>query len=152
MPIFLIHILWFPFCTVSFSKFLQICSVIYLPKHHKVFSFIPLKNPLCLEKEITSFSRITQWTGVWVDCGSWLWTGRPGMLWFMGHKESDMTDWTELNSHFPHHCRPLKAHHCLQFVTSCLKSFLPTCSLLHRGTCTWVFPAHHSNWIQQMEK
>ena len=26
---------------------------------------------------------ITQWTWVWVDSGSWWWTGRPGMLWFM---------------------------------------------------------------------
>ena len=26
----------------------------------------------------------TQWTWVWVDSGSWWWTGRPGMLWFMG--------------------------------------------------------------------
>ena len=26
----------------------------------------------------------TQWTWVWVDCVSWWWTGRPGMLRFMG--------------------------------------------------------------------
>ena len=25
----------------------------------------------------------TQWTWVWVDSGSWWWTGRPGVLWFM---------------------------------------------------------------------
>ena len=45
---------------------------------------------------------LTQWTWIWVDCGSWWWTGRPGMLRFMGHKESDMTEWlnwTELNIH-----------------------------------------------------
>ena len=27
---------------------------------------------------------LTQWTCVWVDSGSWWWTGRPRMLWFMG--------------------------------------------------------------------
>ena len=27
---------------------------------------------------------LTQWTWVWVDSGSWWWTGRPGVLWFMG--------------------------------------------------------------------
>ena len=27
---------------------------------------------------------LTQWTWVWVDSGSWWWTGRPGMLRFMG--------------------------------------------------------------------
>ena len=26
----------------------------------------------------------TQWTWVWINSGSWWWTGRPGMLWFMG--------------------------------------------------------------------
>ena len=24
------------------------------------------------------------WTWVWVNSGSWWWTGRPGVLWFMG--------------------------------------------------------------------
>ena len=39
-----------------------------------------------------------QWTWVWVDSGSWWWTGRPGVVWFMGCKELDMTEqlnWTE---------------------------------------------------------
>ena len=35
----------------------------------------------------------TQWTWVWVDSGSWWWTGKPDVLWFMGCKESDMTEW-----------------------------------------------------------
>ena len=26
---------------------------------------------------------LTQWTWVWVNSGSWWWTGRPGVLWFM---------------------------------------------------------------------
>ena len=39
----------------------------------------------------------TQWTWVWVDSGSWWWTGRPGMLWFMGSQKV-RHDWaTELN-------------------------------------------------------
>ena len=38
----------------------------------------------------------TQWTRVWVDSGSW-WTGRPGVLWFMGSQRV-RHDWaTELN-------------------------------------------------------
>ena len=33
----------------------------------------------------------------WVDSGSWWWTGRPGMLWFMGLQRVGL-DWvTELN-------------------------------------------------------
>ena len=38
----------------------------------------------------------TQWTWVWVDSGSWWWTGRPGVLWFMGSQRVGH-DWaTEL--------------------------------------------------------
>ena len=40
---------------------------------------------------------LTQWTWVWVDSGSWWWTGRPGVLWFMGSQRVGH-DWaTELN-------------------------------------------------------
>ena len=39
----------------------------------------------------------TQWTWVWVDSGSWWWTGRPGVLQFMGSQRV-RHDWvTELN-------------------------------------------------------
>ena len=36
----------------------------------------------------------TQWTWVWVNSGSWWWTGRPDVLWFMG---SQLSYRTELN-------------------------------------------------------
>jgi len=40
---------------------------------------------------------LTQWPLVWVNSGSWWWTGRPGMLWFMGSQRI-RHDWvTELN-------------------------------------------------------
>ena len=39
----------------------------------------------------------TQWAWVWEDSGSWWWTGRPGVLWFMGLQRVGH-DWvTELN-------------------------------------------------------
>ena len=39
----------------------------------------------------------TQWTWVWVNSRSWWWTGRPGVLWFMGSQRIGH-DWaTELN-------------------------------------------------------
>ena len=43
----------------------------------------------------------TQWTWVWVNSGSWWWTGRPGMLRFMGlqrvrHDWVTKLNWTEL--------------------------------------------------------
>ena len=40
---------------------------------------------------------LTQWSWVWVNSGSWWWTGRPGVLWFMG-SQTVRRDWvTELN-------------------------------------------------------
>ena len=40
----------------------------------------------------------TQWTWVWVNSGSWWWTGRPGVLWLMGSQNRTwLSDWTELN-------------------------------------------------------
>ena len=48
---------------------------------------------------------LTRWTWVWVNCGSWWWTGRPGMLRFMGsqrvsHDWATELNWTELESKF----------------------------------------------------
>ena len=42
----------------------------------------------------------TQWAWVWVNFGSWWWTGRPGMLRFMGsqsvgHDWATKLNWTE---------------------------------------------------------
>ena len=40
---------------------------------------------------------LTRWTWVWVNSGSWWWTGRPGVLRFMGSQRVRY-DWaTELN-------------------------------------------------------
>ena len=40
---------------------------------------------------------LTQWTWVWVNSGSWWWTGRPGMLRFMGSQRVGHNWVTELN-------------------------------------------------------
>ena len=45
---------------------------------------------------------LTRWTWVWLNSGSWWWTGRPGVLWFMGsqrvrHNWATELKWTELN-------------------------------------------------------
>ena len=39
---------------------------------------------------------LTQWSWVWVNSGSWWWTGRPGMLWFMGSQRVGHNWATEL--------------------------------------------------------
>ena len=45
---------------------------------------------------------LTPWTWVWVNSRSWWWTGRPGVLRFMGlqrvgHDWASELNWTELN-------------------------------------------------------
>ena len=71
------------------------------------------KRPWCLERLRAGaegenrgwdgwMASLTQWTWVWVDSGSWWWTGRPGMLWFMrlqrvGHDWATELNRTELN-------------------------------------------------------
>ena len=48
-------------------------------------------------KDKMVMASLTQWTWVWVDSGSWWWTGRPGVLRFMVSQRV-RHDWvTELN-------------------------------------------------------
>ena len=47
---------------------------------------------------------LTQWTLVWVNSRSWWWTGRPGVLRFMGSQRfrhdytTELTDWTDAHT------------------------------------------------------
>ena len=44
---------------------------------------------------------LTQWTWVWVDSRSWWWTGRAGVLGFMGlQSQTRLSNWTETNRDF----------------------------------------------------
>ena len=59
------------------------------------------------EKETTEDEmvgwQLTQWTWVWVSSGSWWWTGRPGVLRFMGPQRVGH-DWaTERTDDQEHH-------------------------------------------------
>ena len=46
----------------------------------------------------------TRWTWVWINSGSWWWTGRPGVLRFMGSQKVGH-DWpTDLNWMYTHAC------------------------------------------------
>ena len=45
---------------------------------------------------------LTRWTWVWMNSGSWWWTGRPGVLWFMGLQRVGH-DWaSELTARYYH--------------------------------------------------
>ena len=49
------------------------------------------------EDEMAGWHHWLKWTWVWMNSGSWWWTGRPGELWFMGSQRVGH-DWViELN-------------------------------------------------------
>ena len=72
-----------------------------------------LKRPWCWERLKAGgegddrgwdgwMASLNQWTGVWVNSASWWWTGRPGVLQFMGsqrvgHDWVTELNWTDLN-------------------------------------------------------
>ena len=74
-----------------------------------------LKRPWCWERLKVGgewddrgqdgwMASLTQWTWVWVSSRSWWWTGKPGMLQFLGsqrvgHDWVTELNWTELNLH-----------------------------------------------------
>ena len=54
----------------------------------------------------------TRWTWVWVNSECWWWTGRPGVLWFMGlqgvgHDWATELNWTERLGHELFLCLPV---------------------------------------------
>ena len=67
-----------------------------------------LKRPWCWERLRAGgeggdsrwggwMASLTQWTWVWVNSGSWWWTGRPACCSSWGHKgRTQMSNWTEL--------------------------------------------------------
>ena len=67
-----------------------------------------LKRPWCWERLRAGgegddrgwdgwMATLTWWTWVWVNSRSWWWTGRPGVLWFMGSQRVGHNEATELN-------------------------------------------------------
>ena len=75
-----------------------------------------LKRPWCWERLRTGgegdhrgwdgwMAASTRCTWVWVDSRSWWWTGRPGVLWFMGLQRvghdwvTELTDWLNTSWH-----------------------------------------------------
>ena len=82
----------------------------------------------------------TWWMWVWVNSGSWWWTGRPGLLQFMG-LQSDSTErlnWTELNwilhcVHVPQLPYPLVCRWTSRLLPC--PSYCNECCSEHWGAC-----------------
>ena len=92
---------------------------------HLTLKLTHLKTPWCWERWKVGeegddrgwdgwMASLTQWTWVWVNSGSWWWTGRPGVLQSMGSQSWRwLSDWNELiptkhtHTHTHTHTRPL---------------------------------------------
>ena len=81
------------------------------------------------------------WTWLWVNSGSWWWTGRPGMLQFMGSQRVGH-DWAiELNWRcvsFFTSIDPLCHYYCCNRDILCLKSQGCHSKFLNKNTDQWT--------------
>ena len=104
--------IWNLFCTViyiysSFSKSM------YCKKFNSI-----IKNYFCLNFKNLSIYTDSMDVWVWVNSGSWWWTGRPGMLRFMGSQRVGH-DWaTELNWKHLYSFRILEINETLRLLES----------------------------------
>ena len=95
----------------------------------------------------------TRWTWVWVNSGSWWWTGRPGVLWFMrlqrvGHDwatELNWTEWLSNNTRCPEFsaCAELCKFRSSSYPSRYKAYFIS--SYLSQG---WIF--HYKNSLSRM--
>ena len=82
---------------------------------------------------------LTRWTWVWVNSGSWWWTGRPGVLRFMGsqrvgHDWATELNWTESLSFFcSTHLLPSLYYRHLSFLSE-----MPHCCEVLVGCCGYI--------------
>ena len=82
----------------------------------------------------------TWWTWVWVNSGSWWWTGRPGMLQSMGSRKvgHEWLNWTE--GHTVTAALPCSSHG-LSSLRTCPRSPLHKC-LLSLARCSDILQSH----------
>ena len=88
---------------------------------------------------------LTQWTWVWVNSGSWWWTGKPDVLQSMGSQRV-RHDWaTELTECSPIHSatHPLPNHSLIYHIPTRESSYPSTFSLTRQSThpLTYHYPA-----------
>ena len=77
----------------------------------------------------------TQWTWVWVNSRSWWWTGKPGVLRFMGSQsQTRLSDWTELTMWWGHKKGP-EPYRPIQLSVAVLKQGRDILILSRRWHC-----------------
>ena len=103
-PVWLFETPW----TAACHAYLSITSSRSVISHVWCEELTHLKRPWCWERLRAGgqgddrgwdgwMASSTQWIWVWVNSGSWWWTGRPGVLQFMGSQRAGHDCATELN-------------------------------------------------------
>ena len=92
----------------------------------------------------------TQWTWVWVNSGSWWWTGRPGVLQSMGlqrvgHDWATELNWTQLLKTVWRGLKKLNIGTCLEVQTPCFR-------YRGHGFSFWREPRSHMTQAWQKKK
>ena len=87
---------------------------------------------------------LTRWTWVWVNSGSWWWTGRPGVLQSMGTQKVGYNWATELILVQWEHTAPQIV---IQFLLWAVSTRVSTCSLPAKGNKADLFPESFQIWI-----
>ena len=72
------------------------------------------QNDRILKEELP---RSVRWMWIWVNSGSWWWTGRPGVLWFMGSQRVRHNWATELNWTDDAFCKAHNVEKEIKYVT-----------------------------------
>ena len=97
---------------------------------------------------------LTQWTWVWVNSGSWWWTGRPGMLRFMGsqritHDWASELNWSNLEraSLIAQSVKNLPAMQEIQVWFLAQEDHLENGKATHFSILAWRIP-----WIEEPSK
>ena len=103
---------------------------------------------------------LTQWTWVWVDSGSWWWTGRPGVLRFMGsqrvrHDCATDLNWSitiKLDTFFRFHSFSIPRYN-LEYQAAFIRMLLidTTVNIINQLTTPWSIPkcAFLKHWEAQ---
>ena len=79
---------------------------------------------------------LTRWTWLWVNSGSWWWTGRPGVLQFMGsqrvrHDWVTELNWTEYTPGSPMLLQIANFHYFCHWAVFC-------CVHIYLFICWWI--------------
>ena len=99
----------------------------------------------------------TQWTLVWVDFGSWWWTGRPGVLWFMGsqrvgHDRATELNWTVPELEYKYSFFTLDYFQKLQFILAASVCSLSSFIINQYFFNLWYISIHRSYYLKNYVK